>query len=237
MTQWITRLVNAYNDLPPELQHAVTLFTGVGGAVALATAAILLLLPRIAETRAALATMGVTAARTRTAMMGLGRLSNVVVGLAAVSWAIGKVAEQFEAAPPSVTKMKNAMVDFARTGRVTGELTRNFGDDLDGLGEAVKRIAHPGGLDRVEDFFGSFDPGTDKGGPGLDKATKKIKALDESLTALVESGNADLAADNFKAYAAEAEESGTSTDKFRSLLHGYSNALVEADTQSKTAAD
>ncbi|MFW3474423.1 phage tail tape measure protein [Streptomyces microflavus] len=38
MTQWVTSLVNAYNSLPPELQHAVTGFMGIGGAVALVAA-------------------------------------------------------------------------------------------------------------------------------------------------------------------------------------------------------
>lgn len=236
MTQWITRLVNLYNGLSPELQHAVTLFTGVGGAVALVGAGLLLLLPRIAATRAALVGMGVTATRTRAAMMALGRLGNVVAGLTVVSWTIDKIAQQFEAAPANATKMANSLVDLAQKGKAAGELTRLFGDDLDGFGDAVKRIAHPGGLDRVEDFFGSFDPGTDKGGPGLDKATKKIQALDEALASLVESGSPDVAAEGFARMAREAEAQGTSVEKLRTLLPKYNEGLVGIDTQSKLTA-
>src|SRR5207253_7568813 len=72
MTQWVTKLVNAYSSLSPGLQHAVTLFAGVGGAATLVASGILLLLPRIAATRTALTAMGVTAARTRVLMNGLG---------------------------------------------------------------------------------------------------------------------------------------------------------------------
>ncbi|WP_055527223.1 phage tail tape measure protein [Streptomyces graminilatus] len=237
MTQWVTRLINLYNGLSPELQHAVTLFTGVGGVVTLLGAGLLLLLPRIAATRAALVSMGITAARTRAAMMALGRLGNVVIGLTAVSWSIDKIAQQFEATPPNATKMANSLVDLAQKGKAAGELTRLFGDNLDGFGEAVKRIAHPGGMDRVEDFFGSFDPGTDKGGPGLDKATKRVEALDEALAALVDSGSPDVAGDAFGRMAAEAEAQGTSTEKLRTLLPKYNEALVGTDTQSKLTAE
>ncbi|WP_055525323.1 phage tail tape measure protein [Streptomyces graminilatus] len=237
MTQWITRLVNLYNGLSPELQHAVTLFTGIGGAAALAGAGMLLLVPRIAATRAALVSMGVTAARTRAAMMALGRLGNVVIGLTAVSWSIDKIAQQFQETPPNATKMANSLVDLAQKGKAAGELTRLFGDDLDGFGEAVKRIAHPGGLDRVEDFFGTFDPGTDKGGPGLDKATKRVQALDEALAALVDAGSPDMAAEAFARMAREAEAQGTSTEKLGTLLPKYNEALVGTDTQSKLTAE
>jgi TP901 family phage tail tape measure protein len=237
MTQWITRLINLYNGLSPELQHAVTLFTGVGGAVTLLGTGLLLLLPRIAATRAALVSMGVTAARTRAAMMALGRLGNVVIGLTAVSWSIDKIAQQFEETPANATKMANSLVDLAQKGKAAGELTRVFGDDLDGFGEAVKRIAHPGALDRVEDFFGTFDPGTDNGGPGLDAATKKVKALDEAIASLVESGAPDAAAEAFAWMAREAEAQGTSTEKLRTLMPKYNEALVGTDTQSKLTAE
>jgi TP901 family phage tail tape measure protein len=236
MTQWITRLVNAYSSMPPELQHAITLFTGFGGAAAIVAAGILLLIPRIHATTAALSAMGVTAARVRAVMLGLGRLSIVVAGITAMTWGIDKLTESFKDAPPNVTKMTNAMVDFGRRGKVSGELAKTFGKDLDGLGEAVARIAHPGVGDRIEDFFGTLDPGTEHGGPGLDKAVTRIKALDEALASLVQAGAADAAAENFRVYAAEAERGGTSTEKFRTLLPGYTEALMTADTQTKLSA-
>lgn len=55
MAQWVTKVVNAYNDLPPELQKTVTGLTGVGGAALLVVSGVLLMLPRIAATRTALA--------------------------------------------------------------------------------------------------------------------------------------------------------------------------------------
>lgn len=232
MVQWVSKVVNAYNSLPPELQQAVTLFAGVGGAAMLAVSGFLLLLPRIQATRTALTQMGLTAARTRTLMLGLGRLTNVVLGLAAVGYGVSKMVGAFQAAPPNISKMKAAMVDFAQSGKVTGEAAKQFGKNLDGVGEAAARIAHPSVLKRTKDFFSTFDPFNDT---DLDVARKKLKGIDESLTELVQSGNANIAAENFKAYAAAAEQSGTSTEKFRSLLPGYSDALLNAATDGKLA--
>ncbi|MEU1496985.1 phage tail tape measure protein [Streptomyces sp. NPDC005732] len=233
MTQWATKVVNAYNDLPPELQKTVTGLTGVGGAALLVVSGVLLMLPRIAATRTALASLGVTAARTRFALASMGRLTILTAALGAVGYSISKVVDQFQAAPPSIIKMKAAMVDFANNGKVTGELARNFGKDLDGVGDAVARIAHPSVLNRTKDFFSTFDPFNDT---DLDVSRKKIDGIDKSLTELVQSGNTDIAAENFKAYAAAAEKGGTSSEKFKTLLHGYNDALLETDTQGKLTA-
>jgi TP901 family phage tail tape measure protein len=235
MTQWITRLVNAYNGLPPELQHAVTLFTGLGGAVALVVAGVLLLIPRIHATTTALATMGVTAARVRAVMLGLGRLTLVVAGLEAVSWATEKLNSLFADAPPNVTKMTNSLVGLAKNGKAAGELTKTFGKDLDGFGAAVARIAHTGVLDRVGDSLYSITHlGSDSA--DLEDAHKKIKAVDDSLKQLVDGGAPDIAAKAFAKLAVEAEAQGTSTEKLRTLLPQYAEALTAADTQQQLTA-
>ncbi len=236
MTQMVTRLVNAYNDLPPSLQHTVTLFTGIGGAAALIAAGILLLLPRIAATRTALAALGVTAARTRVLMMGLGRLGIVVATLEAMSYGADKLKMAFEDAPPNVTKLGNSLITFAKTGKAAGELSAKFGKDLDGFGEAAARLAHPGTLDRIGDSLYTITHlGSDS--QALDEASNKIKSMDEALKSLVEGGAPDVAASAFNRLAKEAEAQGTSTDKLRTLLPGYAEALTQTDTQSKLAAD
>ncbi|MFJ6235034.1 phage tail tape measure protein [Streptomyces griseus] len=234
MTQWVTGVVNAYNNLPPELQHAVTGFSGVAGAIALVTGAALLMLPRIAATRAALAAMGVTAATVRSAMLGLGRLTIVVGALTAIGVGVSSIAKQFDAAPANVTKLTNALVDLGQKGKTSGELARVFGDDLDGVGEKVARIAHPTTIKRIKDFFSTFDPFNDT---DLDTARKDIEALDESLAGLVASDNADVAAEGFAEIARAAEEGGTSTDKLRTLLPKYGEALVGADSQQKLTGE
>lgn len=235
MVQWVTRLVNVYNGLPPSLQQTVGMMTGIVGVLGLVGASMLLLFPRIMLVRRELVALGVTAAATRSALLTLGRLGLVLGALSAVAWGVDKLVSRFDEAPPNITKMSNSLVDLAQKGKAAGELTKTFGKDLDGFGEAVARIAHPGMLDRVEDFMSTFDPMAE-GGPTLEAARQKVKALDEALASLVQSGATEEAAKAFKAMAQEAEANGTSTEKLRTLLPKYAEALTAVDTQNKLAA-
>ncbi|MEV8046378.1 phage tail tape measure protein [Streptomyces griseoluteus] len=236
MVQGVTRLVDAYNDLPPSLQHGVTAFAGIGGAAALVASGMILLLPRIAATRTALTELGLTAARTRMLMNGLGRAGVVLLALEAMSYGADKLKESFEEAPPNVTRLGASLLEFARTGKAAGELTKSFGKDLDGFGDAVARIAHPGVLDRVGDsLYNITHLGSDA--QGLDEARAKIKSVDEALASLVQGGAPDVAAQAFSRMAKEAEAQGTSTEKLRTLLPGYQDALVSTDTQTKLSAE
>lgn len=235
MAQVLTSVVNWYGQLSPEVQTSVTVMAGLVGIIGFVGSSLLLMLPRIMAVRAELVALGVTAARVRTAMMGLGQLGLVVAGMAAVAYGIRKLTDQFKEAPPNVTKLADSLVDLAQKGQTAGELTKTFGKNLDGFGEAVARIAHPGGLDRVEDFFSTFDPAA-SGGPSLERAREKVKALDDALKGLVQGGATKEAAAAFDKMAAEAEKQGTSTEKLRSLLPGYTEALTATGTQSKLTA-
>jgi TP901 family phage tail tape measure protein len=240
MTQWITRLVNAYSSLPPELQKAVTLFTGIGGAALLAGSGILLLLPRIAATRAALASMGVTAARTRIALGMLGKVTAVVAGLELISYASQSIRDQFKDAPPSVSKMASSLVDLGKHGKISGEGLKSLGGNLDKFNEAVKRVAHPDWEARTTDIVNSLTGNITKGIAEsqipLDEAHDKIKAVDEALAQLAQSGNAQLASDAFNQLAGAAAADGTSKEKLLTLFPAYTDGLANVDVQNKTNA-
>lgn len=236
MVQWVTRLVDAYNSLPPGVQHAVTMITGIGGAASLAAAGILLLLPRIQATRVALTQMGLTAARTRVLLGGLGRLGVVVAGLEALSFGAEQLKQAFMDAPPNITKMGNALYDLGKNGKTAGELTKQFGSDLDGFGDAVARIAHPGVLDRVGDsLYAITHLGDDAG--DLEEVRNQVAGVDQALSDLVQGGAPEVAAAAFDKLAKNAEEQGTSTEKLRTLLPQYADALTSTDTQAKMSAD
>ncbi|MFF1547160.1 phage tail tape measure protein [Streptomyces sp. NPDC058291] len=240
MTQWITRLINAYSSLSPEMQHAVTLFMGFGGAASLAAAGVLLLLPRIAATRAALVSMGLTAARTRIILGTLGKVGAVVAGMELLSYASQQVRDQFKDSPPSVSKMASSLVDLGKNGKVSGEALDKLGGHLDGFGEAVKRVAHPDWEARTTDVVNSLTLGLTKGMMEsqipLDEAHDKITAVDEALAQLAQSGNAQLASDAFNRLAGAAAADGTSKEKLLTLMPEYTDALAQVDVQSKTSA-
>lgn len=235
MAQALTNVVRWFNQLPPAMQSSMTLGVGLAGILGLVGSSLLLMLPRIMAVRAELAALGVTAARVRGAMMGIAGLTVILATLGAIAVGIDKLTSRFREAPPEINKLSESLLDFAQKGRVSGEAARVFGKDLDKVGEAVARIAHPGALDRIEDFFSTFDPAADAG-PSLEAAREKIKGLDEALANLVASGATAEAAAGFKRMAAEAEKQGTSSEKLMTLLPLYDSALAANSTQAKLAA-
>jgi len=235
MVQWITRLVNAYNGLPPGLQEAVGILTGFAGVIGLVGASLMLFLPRIALVRRELIALGVTANTTKAAMMGLGRLGLVAAVIGAMAYGADQLTNSLKDAPPKVTELTQALLTFARTGKVAGELSKTFGKDLAGLGDAAARIAHPGALDRIGDALYEITHLGIGDDANLEAAREKIAALDASLASLVQNGAANEAAINFNRYAAEAEAAGTSTEKFRTLLPGYAEALAQSGLQTDIA--
>lgn len=237
MAQALTSLVNWYGQLNPATQKTVTVMAGLVGVIGFVGSSLLLMLPRIMAVRAELVALGVTAGRVRTAMMGIGRLGVVVAAIAAISWGVSQLTDRFRDAPPDITRMTNALVDFAMKGKATGELSKQFGANLDGIGEAAARLAHPGTLDRIGDSLYAITHLGMSTDEGLEKARDQIKALDESLSSLVSSGNPDIAAKAFARMSAEAEKQGTSTEKLKTLLPQYSAALTATDTETKLAAD
>ena len=236
MVQWITRLVNAYNGLPPGLQEAVGLLTGFVGVIGLVGASLMLFLPRIALVRRELIALGVTATTTKAAMMGLGRLGLVVAVIGAIAYGADQLTDSLKKAPPKVTELTQAMLTFARTGKVVGELSKTLGKDLSGIGEAASRIAHPTALDRIGDSLYEITHLGIGDDANLEEAREKFDAIDASLSSLVQNGAAAEAAANFDYFAKKANEAGVSTEKFRTLLPEYAEALAQSGLQTDIAA-
>lgn len=235
MAQALTAVVNWYSQLSPGVQQSVTALSGLLGVVGLVGAGLMLFLPRIMLVRRELVALGVTAATTRSAMLMLGRMTLVVGGLALVSAGVDSLMDRFKDAPPSVSKLTNSLMELGAKGKASGELAKAFGSDLDGLTDAIRRLAHPTGFERTQDvmeYIRKFGDDSAK----LTEAKDKIKAIDEALAGLVQSGGADQAAIAFKRLAAEAEAGGTSAEKLKTLLPGYTDALAQLDTQSQLSA-
>ncbi|NXY93498.1 phage tail tape measure protein [Streptomyces sp. BR123] len=236
MAQALTSVVNWYNQLSPGVQSSVTVLAGLAGVLTFVGSGLLLMLPRIMAVRAELVALGVTAASVRGALLAVGRASVVIAVITGLAYAADRLSAAMRGAPPNVDKMTNSLLELAATGRITGEAMKAFGKDLDGFGYAVNRIAHPGVLDRIGDSLYEITHlgiGEDS---DLAKAHDQIRALDSALSNMVRSGATEEALEAFNRFAQEAEKSGTSTEKFRSLLPGYTTALQEMDTQAKLNA-
>ncbi|MFG2400777.1 phage tail tape measure protein [Streptomyces lydicus] len=243
MLKTVTGLVSWYNNLSPSVQKGVTAFAGIAGVVGLAGSALLLMLPRIMAVRRELLAMGLTATRARGMLASLGSVGGVLAGIAAVAYGVRELKAELRGAPPSANKLGESLLDFTRKGKASGELAKAFGSDLGQLGEAIKQIANPSVSDRLnhvtEQFklFSDADVMGTKGPMQLDEAKDKIHAIDEALTSLVQSGAQDQAKQAFDQLAAAAHKGGQSTEDFKSLLPGYTDALAQTSVQAKTTGD
>jgi TP901 family phage tail tape measure protein len=237
MTQGATMAANAYGSLPGPIQKTVTLLGGVASAALIAGGGMMILLPKIVETKAALDTLNISAVRVKGSLALIGKAAGFVGAVMAITSGIEALDRKLSPAPPKVDKLSASLLKLATTGRASGEVVDAFGKHLDGFGDVVKRIADPRFMDRVADFgttFSSF--GMDQGAGDLDQARNKIESLDKSLSDLVQHGHASEANQAFNRLATEANHAGVSTEKLRSLLPNYSGALSTAGSQSVAAA-
>jgi TP901 family phage tail tape measure protein len=235
MAKRLTDVVRWYSNLSPEAQKTTTALAGVLGVVGLIGAGLLLLLPRIMTTRRELIALGVTGART-TALLGtLTRLGLVIGVLAGISAGVKKLTSFLDSAAPKVSVLESGLIDLANTGKVTGEAASTLGSDLDDFGDAVKRLAHPGTMTKVVDSYSKI-PLIGQKTKSLKDAEKDLNAVDQALSDMVTSGNVELAQESFDKLSKAANENGTGTEKLKSLLPKYTDALSDADTQQKLTA-
>jgi hypothetical protein len=153
-----------------------------------------------------------------------------------MSYGTDKLKMAFEDAPPNVTKLGNSLIGFAKTGKAAGELSKKFGEGP----RRLRRGGRPPGPPRRpgpvgDSLYTITHLGSDS--QDLDEARNKLTAMDDALKSLVEGGAPDVAAQAFNRLSKEAEAQGTSTDKLRTLLPGYAEALTQTDTQAKLSGD
>lgn len=234
-------------SLPPSfIGHAMQAYTafklislarsgiiGTAGAVSSLTT-------RVTAMRASSVAAGGGLTGLRAAFMGLstaakasvvvGAIAALVVGFAALS----KVGQK---APPDLDKMSTAIGNLGLKGKATGELTKTFGADLDGLGYAVNRVAgKSSGMDKFNDVMNTTLTLGFGQSNSLKKAKQDIDSVDKSLASLVQSGHADLAAAALKdldtAYVKQGGKPGTLAKE----MDNYNSALADAAFQQKLVA-
>ncbi|MFD9211586.1 hypothetical protein ACFVY9_00420 [Streptomyces sp. NPDC059544] len=139
--------------------------------------------------------------------------------------------------PPNVDRMTTALGKFATTGQVTGEMARVFGEDLQGLGEALRVLARPSTTQSIEKFMSDLLGGLGDGGPAAKDAAEKFEAVDQALSGMVSGGKAELAAAALKRLTASLKEQGWTTEEINAQIDGYKASVEAAAFEQQLAAD
>ncbi|MBT2420582.1 hypothetical protein J7F01_40370 [Streptomyces sp. ISL-22] len=180
---------------------------------------------RVAALRAAFAALSRTA---RMAMASTG------VGLAIV--ALMELSERSRQAPPDVDKLTDSLRRLGQRGAVTGEASRAFGKDLDGLHGKIRALTDPSTSDKVQQWIVTLGGLGNWDSTPVKNAKANLDAIDKALANLVKSGEADLAAQALKRLTAEYGKGGRDTEKFTQELNDYREAIADAKFESELAA-
>jgi TP901 family phage tail tape measure protein len=166
------------------------------------------------------------------------KLAVAATGIGLAILVISKLSEAGQKAAPDVDQMTTALTALGQAGEKSGELTKTFGVNLDGLGYAVERVAGKStGMDHFNDIMNKiFTLGMGQSN-SLKEATKEIGSLDDSLAGLVKSGHADIAAQAVKRMQEALAAQGKDPGKLTGELTKYNGALQDLDLMDKMSAD
>ncbi|MER5601522.1 hypothetical protein [Streptomyces sp. NPDC002265] len=193
----------------------------------------------VAMNTAAAAAPGRLAA-VRAAVLALSRTAKVALagtGIGLALLAISELGERSKHVPPDVDKLTESLRRLGSTGKVTGEASKAFGKDLDGLYDSVRSLTDPSTTDKVQQWLVSLGGLTDWDSTPTKNAKGDLDSIDKGLANLVKNGNADLAAAALKRLTAEYGKGGRDTSKFTSELGDYRSALADAKFEQDLAAD
>ena len=235
----IGTVVGAFTALPGPVQAAIGVLTGVAGAAALVGGAALLLLPRIADTRRAMQEMNLTGSRLRAGMSSTGdRIARVgdmmrthwKAGLVGVGLVVAELVRQANQITPNIEAMAVGLEKFGETGKVTGELSRVLGGDIDDLAYAIDAV-NSNGFDKAVTSVAESITGLVGYAP-FEEAKTRIEGIDQALSSLVKSGNSEAAASAIEEIA---QKTGKSIDEVKKAFPEYKAALEVASEEAKKA--
>lgn len=226
---------NASGHFADTLGAVPTPIAAAVAAVAVAGAAMLVFAPRVIASKEALDKMSESSSMVT---RGAGRLAlgvgKVAATLAAFQIGGALVGQMIDSElHPQITQLTLDMEKWTRSSEIAGEAARLFGDDAEGLGDALEVTAGHG-------FFGAVNA-TDDFAAGLlgmnslvDESAEKVAAFDSALAALVADGKQDQA---FALVAIAADKAGLSIDEVKTLLPHYGEALAGAKKETKDLAE
>jgi TP901 family phage tail tape measure protein len=248
----VADMAEAFGSLPDPVQQSVVglgALVAVGGLVIGGTAK---MVTSIAALRAAMVGLGASSTTAATAMGALGKAGVAGLAIAGIYGVVTAV-NDFKAATSEadVSKLAGDLIRLGETGKSTGEIAKNFGDDFHGvagrlgedglaLSDALKNVAEAGDGTgaKVEEMLSKFPTVTNPLAPfndTLSQSRDRVSELDQALSTLVDGGNAESAAKAFDVIAGQATAAGLTVDELRRLFPEYSRAVEAAGVDAEIA--
>lgn len=238
MVQAADAVVDAIGKIPGPVLSATTLIAGTGGLALLGMAGMAKLTTSIVATKASMEALGISTARVKGTMVALGKAA-AAVGVAAVATELMSLTAQASVGSAEVDKLAQDFVALSEGGEaVNGTLDQIFRNqnalswlpwvkEVESAQQATEEFASSAREALSNDFFDKIDRWAG-GGTDMAKFEKQVGQLDAAFSALVDSGNADLAAEQYRAFTAAAVEQGVKIEDLARFFPQYSGALEAA---------
>lgn len=239
----VANLAEGFSNLPAPLRDALGGIGAVTAGASLLGGGLLLLLPRIIETRQALKTLSQD-------IPAFGKLGKAAGAAAAAMLALqlgDTLARSMQNSAASVADTTAALLEMGDSAASVDALFQSlsagvsFGrasESFDGIADAMDRVASPANIHRWNDFLGEVKSlGSAEGSTQREAVIQQFDALGESLASLVQSGHSDLAADQFEKLYSQIDTTKYSTDDLMALLPAYSDALATVENETKLAGE
>lgn len=218
--------------------------------LAIAVKAVRLAVASFIALRAGVAAMGGTLLAMRTAAGGAaGGLASATAAFGAMSkaakvamagtaiglvvLALNELASIGKQAPADLDKMTSSLSQFGQSGKLSGEAARILGDDFKEFDEALRGLARPGQWDQIQQGFTQI---FNQDSTPVKRWTATLDGADKALASMVQSGNADMAAEAFSRLSARAQEQGLTTAELKAELGDYNAALKDQAFEQEMAA-
>ncbi|NEB14212.1 hypothetical protein G3I32_36215 [Streptomyces coelicoflavus] len=242
-------VVNVLSDIvsavPPDaiatiLQLAIAIkavrLAAAGGAAA--SAGIAAIATQVGAMRVAASGAPGVLAGTAAAIGTLSRTAKLAVagtGIGLLVLALGELSQAGEPAALDVDKLTTSLGELGRTGKATGYVADQFGDDFAKLREQIQKVIDPSVAESINNWGADVTGGLLDAGDATEEFTKSVDGIDQGLADLVSGGKAEQAA-----AALEAMKEGMSpeqVEEFTGSLDNYKDALAAQAFEQRLAAD
>jgi TP901 family phage tail tape measure protein len=240
LAQGLTGLVNTFSGLPGSVQSTVVVVAGLTGGALLLAAAGIKVKTTLASVNEQLVLMGPAGAKAAAGLAAVGKFGGIAVGAITALTLATDAANSLDDYSVSADGLADSLKQLGDTGKATGEITTQFGVNLDGFGKAVAGLSNPfggllGSLESVIPGLRQFDQNLAFGSPQVFK--EQVAAVDAALTKLVQDGQVDAANAAFKRLWVEAQKSGVTLDELQAAFPNYIAASRDAAKSTATLAD
>lgn len=237
LVQGLTDMVNNFTNLPDWAQQLSLGVGAVAGAASLGAGAFLLAVPKIAEYRESIKTLGKTAQTTSKVIGAVGKTAAVVGGLMAVASASDALAKNMGLAGGEAKSLESTL-QAMRTDSID-TLFEGLSGDVNDLSSGLNLLLG-NDINANLERFGSTINGAVFGGSladGVKETREQFATMGDVLAELVSSGDADRAEELFTRVSSAAIAQGYSIEDVRDLMPAYQDALSGVTNETELAED